>query len=42
VATLPAEGQQWWREQHDEAEVHEAALVGAGASRAASVADLVG
>lgn len=40
IYTLPAEGQQWWREQHDAAEVHEAALVGAGASRAASVADL--
>ena len=40
IYTLPAQGQAWWRENHDMDAVHEAALVGAGASHAASVADL--
>jgi lysine 2,3-aminomutase len=40
IYTLPPAGQQWWRENHDMDAVHEAALVGAGASHAASLADL--
>ncbi|HWO50852.1 MAG TPA: lysine 2,3-aminomutase, partial [Ornithinibacter sp.] len=40
IYTLPEAGQRWWRESHDMDAVHEAALVGAGASHAASVADL--
>ena len=40
IYTLPDAGQPWWRENHDMEAVHEAAVVGAGASHAASVADL--
>ena len=40
IDTLSPTGQQWWRDNTDTEAAHEAALVGAGASRAASVADL--
>lgn len=41
IYTLPESGQEWWRANTDVEAVHEQAVVGAGASRAASVADLV-
>ncbi|MGB7819817.1 MAG: lysine 2,3-aminomutase [Ornithinibacter sp.] len=40
IDTLAPSGQQWWRDHTDTDAVHEAALVGASASRAASAADL--
>ena len=40
IYTLDEAGQRWWRQNHDMDAVHEAALVGAGASHAASLADL--
>jgi lysine 2,3-aminomutase len=40
IYTLPESGQQWWHERTDRDAVHEAALIGAGASHAASLADL--
>ena len=40
IDTLPQTGQDWWRATTDMDAVHEAALVGAGASHAASVAHL--
>jgi lysine 2,3-aminomutase len=40
IDTLPAHGQAWWRATTDVDAAHEAALAGAGASRAASAADL--
>ncbi|MGL5930490.1 MAG: KamA family radical SAM protein [Dermatophilaceae bacterium] len=40
IDTLPEAGQRWWRENTDVEGAHEAALVGAGASRAASAAQL--
>ncbi|NHA68337.1 KamA family radical SAM protein [Phycicoccus flavus] len=40
IYTLPEAGQDWWRRNTDVEGAHEAALAGAGASRAASVADL--
>ncbi len=41
IYTLPESGQEWWRANTDVEAVHEQAVAGAGASRAASVADLV-
>ncbi|MBM6405793.1 lysine 2,3-aminomutase [Phycicoccus sp. CSK15P-2] len=41
VDTLSEEGQAWWRRNTDVGSAHTAALAGAGASRAASAADLV-
>lgn len=41
IYTLPASGQEWWRANTDVDGAHEKALAGAGASRAASAADLV-
>ena len=40
IYTLPESGQQWWQANTDVVAVHEAALAGAGASRAASASDL--
>lgn len=41
IYTLPESGREWWRANTDVEAVHEQAVAGAGASRAASVADLV-
>ncbi|KAF0832793.1 KamA family radical SAM protein [Ornithinibacter aureus] len=41
IYTLPQAGQDWWRSTTDLEATHEAALVGASASRAASAADLL-
>ncbi|MGL4176757.1 MAG: lysine 2,3-aminomutase, partial [Dermatophilaceae bacterium] len=40
IDTLPEAGQRWWSENTDVVGAHEAALVGAGASRAASATQL--